>query len=164
MNDGAAGDVAGAAAADDVAALELMARAIVGLTMRSVDVLGGEVTLPQFRLLLVLSALGRVRSSRLAAEMGTGASSVTRLADRLEVVGLLVRGTDPRSRSVVTLEPTRAGVELVARVVARRHELLSAVLRQLPPADQRQAARVARKFAALAGDAAALSATSPLPL
>jgi DNA-binding MarR family transcriptional regulator len=164
MNEQATGDGAGDKTADDIAALELMARAMVGLTMKSVDVLGGEVTLPQFRLLLVLSGLGRVPSSRLAAEMGTGASSVTRLADRLEAVGLVVRGTDPRSRSVVTVEVTRAGVELVARVVARRRELLSAVLRQLLPADQEQAVRVARKFAALAADAAALSATSPLPL
>jgi DNA-binding MarR family transcriptional regulator len=148
----------------EVAALEMMARAMVGLTMRSVDVLDGEVSLPQFRMLLVLSSLGRVPSSRLAAEMGTGASSVTRLADRLEAAGLLMRGTDPRSRSVVTLEATRAGVDLVARVVGRRHELLEAVLDQMTARERAEAVRVARRFAGLAGDAAALGSASPLPL
>src|SRR6516162_5837598 len=97
-----------------------MTRAVVRLTMLSMEVLGGEVSLPQFRLLLVLSGLGRVPSSRLATEMGIGASSVTRLADKLASAGLLTRGTDPRSRSVVTVEATPAGAELVARVVARR--------------------------------------------
>jgi DNA-binding MarR family transcriptional regulator len=140
-----------------VIALELMVRAMVGLTMRSMDVLDGEVSLPQFRLLLVLSGLGRVPSSRLAAEMATGASSVTRLADKLEAAG-------PRSRSVVTLEATPAGVDLVARVVGRRHELLRAVLDRMTPDERADAVRVARRFAGLAGDAAALGSASPLPL
>jgi DNA-binding MarR family transcriptional regulator len=148
----------------DVAALELMTRAMVGLTMRSVEVLGGEVSLPQFRLLLVLSGLGRVPSSRLAAEMGIGASSITRLADKLEVAGLLTRGTDPRSRSVVTLEAAPAGVQLVARVVARRQELLAEVLGQMTSGERAEVGRVARRFADLAGDAASTAAASPLPL
>jgi DNA-binding MarR family transcriptional regulator len=147
-----------------VAALELMTRALVGLTLQSLQVLGGEVSVPQFRLLLVLSGLGRVPSSRLGGELGMTASSVTRLADRMEAAGLLARGTDPRSRSIVTLEVTAAGVDLVARVVERRHELLAAVLERMDPGDREAAARVARRLSELAGDAAALSATGPLPL
>ena len=151
------------ASGDDVEALELMTRAVVGLTMRSMEVLGREVSLPQFRLLLVLSGLGRVPSSRLAAEMGIGASSVTRLADKLASAGLLTRGTDPRSRSVVTVEATPAGAELVARVVARRQELLAEVLGGMTPHERAEASRVARRFAGLAGDAATAGAASPLP-
>jgi DNA-binding MarR family transcriptional regulator len=147
-----------------VAALELMTRALVGLTLQSLQVLDGEVSVPQFRLLLVLSGLGRVPSSRLAAELGMTASSVTRLADRMEAAGLLARGTDPRSRSIVTLEVTPAGIDLVARVVERRHVLLAAVLGRMSPAEREEAARVARRLSELAGDATALSATGPLPL
>jgi DNA-binding MarR family transcriptional regulator len=147
-----------------VAALELMTRALVGLTLQSLQVLDGEVSVPQFRLLLVLSGLGRVPSSRLAAELGMTASSVTRLADRMEAAGLLARGTDPRSRSIVTLEVTPAGIDLVARVVERRHVLLAAVLGRMSAAEREEAARVARRLSELAGDATALSATGPLPL
>jgi DNA-binding MarR family transcriptional regulator len=149
---------------DAVAALELMTRALVGLTLQSLRVLDGEVSVPQFRLLLVLSGLGRVPSSRLAAELGMTASSVTRLADRMEAAGLLARGTDPRSRSIVTLEVTAAGIDLVARVVERRHMLLAAVLGRMSPGEREEAARVARRLSELAGDAAALSASGPLPL
>jgi DNA-binding MarR family transcriptional regulator len=148
----------------DVAAVELMTRAMVGLTMRSVEVLGGQVSLPQFRLLLVLSGLGRVPSSRLATELGIGASSITRLADKLEAAGLLTRGTDPRSRSVVTLEVTPAGVRLVARVIARRQQLLTEVLGRMTSGERAEIAVVARRFADLAGDAATLATASPLPL
>lgn len=147
-----------------VAALERMTRAMVGLTMRSAEVLGEEVSLPQFRMLLVLSELGRVPSSRLAAEMGISASSVTRLGDKLVAAGLIARGTDPRSRSVVTVEATKAGLELVDRVVERRHKLLAALLDRMSPDERQEAVRVARQFADLAGDAAALGAASGLPL
>jgi DNA-binding MarR family transcriptional regulator len=148
----------------EVAALELMTRALVGVTLQSLRVLDGAVSLPQFRLLLVLSALGRVPSSRLAGELGMTASSVTRLADRLEAAGLLVRGTDPRSRSIVTLEVTRAGLDLVAQVVQRRHVLLAAVLDRMTSDERDAAARTALRFSALAADAAAFSVTGPLPL
>jgi DNA-binding MarR family transcriptional regulator len=147
-----------------VAALELMTRALVGLTLRSLQVLGTEVSLPQFRLLLVLSGLGRVPSSRLAAELGMTASSVTRLADRLEAAGLVARGADPHNRSIVTLGVTPDGLHLVARVVERRHELLAAVLRRMEPAERTAAAQLARRFAQLSDNAAALGVTGPLPL
>lgn len=157
-------DLAAKSESGTVAALELMTRALVGLTLQSLQVLGAEVSLPQFRLLLVLSGLGRVRSSRLAAELGMTASSVTRLADRLEAAGLVARGTDPRNRSIVTLEVTPAGLHLVAGVVERRHELLAAVLRRMDPAEREAAAHLARRFAELSDNAAALGVTGPLPL
>ena len=144
-----------------------MTRALVGLTMRSMEVLEGAVTVPQFRLLLVLDELGQVPSSRLAARLGTLASSVTRLADRLESAGLLVRGHDPRNRSIVTLEVTSAGHDLVASVVARRQVLLAEVLDRMRQAERASAARAARRFAELAADsvdAGEALAAGPLPL
>jgi DNA-binding MarR family transcriptional regulator len=148
----------------EVAALELMTRALVGITLHSLEALGGEVSLPQFRLLLITAGLGRVPSSRIAAEASMTPSSVTRLADKLEAAGLLERGTDPRSRSIVTIEVTPAGLDLVTRVVQRRHELLGTVLGRMEPEDRKTAARIARRFAGLAGDAAAFSSAGPLPL
>lgn len=148
----------------EVAALELMARALVGITLHSLEVLGGKVSLAQFRLLLIASGLGRVPSSRIAAEAMMPASSVTRLADKLETAGLLRRGSDPRSRSIVTIEVTQAGLDLVSRVVERRHALLAAVLGGMTPQERESSGRIARRFADLAGDAAAFSATGPLPL
>jgi DNA-binding MarR family transcriptional regulator len=154
----------GAGAGSEVAALELMTRALVGITLQSLQTLGDEVSLPQFRLLLVAAGLGRAPSSAVAAKAMMTASSVTRLADKLEAAGLLERGTDPRSRSIVTVEVTRAGLDLVSRVVERRHELLADILAGMTPEDREAAARIARQFTDLAGDAAGLSATGPLPL
>ncbi len=82
------------------------------------------------------SALGRAPSSRLAEAAGVPASSVTRLTDRLAAAGLVARGGDARSRSIVTVEITGAGRDLVAQVVARRHELLAGVLAQMEPGER----------------------------
>jgi DNA-binding MarR family transcriptional regulator len=149
---------------DEVAELEMLTRALVGITLQSLEVLGGEVSLPQFRLLLAASTLGRAPSSRLAEAAGFPASSVTRLADKLEAAGLLVRGADTHSRSIVTIEITGAGRGLVARVVARRRELLAAVLARMAPGERTAVARAAAVFTALAADATERSASGPLPL
>lgn len=148
----------------EVAELEMLTRALIGITLQSLEVLGGEVSMPQFRLLLAAAALGRAPSSRLAEAAGVPASSVTRLADRLEEAGLLARGADARSRSIVTIEITGAGRDLVARVVARRHELLGAVLARMAPAERAAVASAAARFTALAADAAERGAVGPLPL
>jgi DNA-binding MarR family transcriptional regulator len=157
-------DVPGAVDGGEVAELELLTRALVGITLQSLEVLGGEVSLPQFRVLLAASALGRVPSSRLAEAVGVPASSVTRLADKLEAAGLLTRGADPRNRSIVTIEVTGAGRGLVARVVRRRHELLAAVLARMEPGERAAVAGAAARFTALAAGAAERGASGPLPL
>lgn len=148
----------------EVAQLEMLTRSLIGITLQGLEVLGDAVSLPQFRLLLAASALGRAPSSRLAEATGVPASSVTRLADRLVAHGLLARGTDARSRSIVTIEITGAGRELVDRVVERRHELLAAVLARMAPQERTAVATAAARFTALAADAAALGGTGPLPL
>jgi DNA-binding MarR family transcriptional regulator len=157
-------EVPGAVGGDEVAELEMMTRALIGITLQSLEVLGGEVSLPQFRVLLTASTLGRVPSSRLAEAVGVPASSVTRLADKLEAAGLMARGTDPRNRSIVTLEVTGAGRGLVSRVVRRRHELIAGVLAGMDPAERAAVAGAATRFTALAAGAAQRGASGPLPL
>jgi DNA-binding MarR family transcriptional regulator len=149
----------------DVAAFELLTRALIGIALEGLRVAGsGQVTLPQFRLLLALDGLGRVPSSRLAAQLGLAPSAVTRMVDRLQDASLVQRGADPRSRSIVTVEPTAAGHQLVAAVLGHRHELLGAVLDRMPPADHAAAVRAARLFAGLSGDAIAVGESGPVPL
>ena len=46
----------------------------------------------------------------------------------------------------------------------KRHELLGSVLGRMETEDREAAARIARRFAGFAGDAASFSATGPLPL
>jgi DNA-binding MarR family transcriptional regulator len=148
----------------DVAAFERLTRALVGITVQSLDALGSAVTVPQFRLLRTLDGLGRVSCTTLAAALGTAASSVTRMVDKLEGPGYVARGTDPHSRSIVTVEVTDAGREIVTAVLERRHRLLEEVLDGMSPADRDHAAEAAGRFVLLAGDAVAAGANGPVAL
>ncbi|HET6625666.1 MAG TPA: MarR family transcriptional regulator [Nocardioidaceae bacterium] len=120
--------------ADELLAFEVAARDLVGVALHSIEHL--EVSLSQFRLLLVLHELGRSSSTQCAQALGVAGSSVTRLADRLDSSGHLVRGADPANRSVVTLELTASGRRVVRQVTTRRHRELSQVLDRLDPAER----------------------------
>jgi len=122
------------------------------------------VTVSQFRLLRTLDGLGRVSSSSLAAALGTAASSVTRLVNKLETAGYVARGSDEHSRTIVTVEVTAAGREVVAAVLARRHVLLAGVLDAMAPDERERAADAAARFVRLAGDALVIGAKGPVAL
>jgi DNA-binding MarR family transcriptional regulator len=148
----------------DVAAFERLTQALVGITVQSLDALDGAMTVAQFRLLRTLDGLGRVSCTTLATALGTAASSVTRLVDKLEAAGYVARGADPHSRTIVTVEATASGREVVAAVLARRHTLLEQVLDAMAPADRDRAAAAAGHFVLLAGDAVAAGVRGPVAL
>ncbi|WP_410597937.1 MarR family winged helix-turn-helix transcriptional regulator [Amycolatopsis sp. lyj-23] len=143
-----------------MAALDGLTVLLVGIAWECAHAAPPEVSFPQTRLLLVLDRLGRVPSSQLAATMGVNASSVTRLADRLEALGHVARGRSPGNRSVVTLEVTETGREIVARLLDRRQAALGALLDKLPPSQRQAAGEAARQLveAAAAGPALGLAA------
>src|SRR5882757_8529614 len=86
--------------AEQVDALQAATRVLAEVALRSLDALDGAITLPQFRMLAVLAELGRMRSAGVARALALDASTVTRQADRLVAAGHVVRGSDPRHRSV----------------------------------------------------------------
>ena len=148
----------------EVEAFQTAARDLVGVALRSLEALDGEVTLPQFRLLLTMNELGRAPSSQVAQALGLGASSVTRLADRLLASGHLLRGTDPAHRSVVTLELSGRGRELVARVLASRQQELERILGRLAPEQRAAAAAGLRALHRVVGDVYTRGPLGPVPL
>ncbi|HVT67923.1 MAG TPA: MarR family transcriptional regulator [Trebonia sp.] len=148
----------------DVAAVEMLTRALVGIALDAVRSADPDVTLPQFRLLLALEGLGRVPSSKLASRLGLAASAITRMVDRLEQAGLVQRGTDQGNRTIVTVELTAAGRRLVTSALAHRKERLAVVLDRMSADDREAAVRVALQFARLSGDAVAVGAAGPVPL
>lgn len=123
-----------------------MTRLLVGVATEAVEHLDTGVSLPQFRLLLVLSELGPMPSARAAERLGTAPSSVTRLADHLEAAGYLVRRRERPNRSVVRLTPTASGIEVVERVVHHRATELNRLLAVLPPNDQTQLAQLVTRL------------------
>lgn len=149
-------------AVDDLLAFEIATRDLVGVALRSVDQL--EVSLPQFRLLLALHELGRSSSTQCAKALNVAGSSVTRLADRLHSAGHLIRGADESNRSIVTLELTTSGRQIVEQVTARRRAELGRVLALLDPDARAACSAALTSLHERLGDGYSNELSSPVPL
>jgi DNA-binding MarR family transcriptional regulator len=149
---------------DEIAAFQTATRDLIGVALRSLETMNGEVTLPQMRMLLALDDLGRCPSSRVAQALGLGASSVTRLADRLVTSGHIVRGDVPHHRSVVTLELSERGREVVDAVLRWRHEELARILAALTPEQRAATAEGMRAFHRVLGESYSAGLHGPVPL
>jgi DNA-binding MarR family transcriptional regulator len=145
-----------------VEVLQAATRVLAGVALRSLDVLDGAVSLPQFRVLAVLADLGIARSTRVARALGLDASTVTRLADRLVAAGHVVRGSDPGNRTVVTLELSGTGRDLVARVTKWRYGELTRIVGQLGPGERDTLTAALRRLVEVAGDGYGAIGSGPL--
>jgi DNA-binding MarR family transcriptional regulator len=111
-----------------VQALMLASRAFVGLAARSVAAVDPDVTLPQFRTLVVLGTRGPQRSVDIAEELQVNPSTGSRMCDRLVRKGLVRRTRSDSDRREVRLALTPAGRDVVDRVIGhRRAELVRLV-------------------------------------
>jgi DNA-binding MarR family transcriptional regulator len=148
-----AGTAAASAAdlAGELDVLQAATRVLTGLALRSLEALGGAVTLPQFRMLSVLAELGPARSALVARALGLEASTVTRLADRLVAAGHVRRGSDPAHRGVVTLALTATGREQVSQVEAWRRQELARIIAGVPPDRQHEITAALRLLVEAAG-------------
>jgi DNA-binding MarR family transcriptional regulator len=127
-------------------------RALLGVIARSLAGVLEQVTLPQFRVLVVLCAEGPLRSGALADRLGVHQSTFTRTADRLVAQGWIRREVSPESRREVLVDLTDAGRELVLGVMRSRRAAVEAILQAASPA-QRDAIRTGfEAFAAAAGE------------
>lgn len=139
----------------DATATEVLtaSRALLGVVARSVAPVLGHVTLPQFRVLVVLStADGPVRSGDLAAALGVHPSTFTRNADRLVAAGWVQRSENPDNRRETLIELTEAGTHLVEQVTVRRHREIRSILSRLEPAERDLVLDAMAAFSRAAGE------------
>jgi DNA-binding MarR family transcriptional regulator len=137
---------------DEVADAVLRAsRVLVAVAARSLAAVDHDVTLPQYRALVVLASRGPQRPSTLASALGVHPSSVTRLCDRLVTKALVKRYESAVSRREVSIRLTPKGRRLVDAVTVRRRAEIAAIAAKVP--DRERAATV-RALHAL-GEAAA---------
>src|ERR687886_1866939 len=127
-------------------------RALVGVVARTLADVLEVVTLPQFRMLVVLCAEGPLRSGVLSERLGIHQSTLTRLADRLVAQGWVRREPNAESRREVLVDLSDAGRELVTKVLEARRADLAGILRQVSPEDRAVIRAGFETFARAAGE------------
>ena len=135
-----------------VQALMLASRAFVGLTARSLAAVEGDVTLPQFRTLVVLAVRGPQRGVDIAEELQVNPSTGTRMLDRLVRKGLVRRIRSTSDRRVVRLRLTPAGHNVVDEVLTRRRTELESLVARTADLWQPQVTQALTAFAQAAGE------------
>ena len=136
----------------DAAAAAFMtaSRALLGMSLRSVAAAPVPLTVPQHRLLVLVSADGPRRIGALADDLGVNQSNASRLVDRLAEQGLVQRVTDTADRRASVVEATTAGKRVLDAVSEHRMRELRAVVDAMPPETWGPAVRVLRAFNAAA--------------
>jgi len=133
---------------EDVEETLTASRALVGIIARSLADVLDDVTLPQYRVLVVLCAEGPLRSGVLAERLGIHQSTLTRTADRLVAQGLIRRDPSQESRREIMVDLTDAGRDIVVRVLRQRSQHLREILEGVSAADRKKIREGFRAFAA----------------
>ena len=133
-------------------ALLQASRALVGVAARSLaDV--DDVTLPQFRALVVLTRPTPVTVRDLADALDTHPSTATRMCDRLVRKRLIRRQPGVAAdRRETSLTLTASGRRLVDRVTTRRRRDIAAIVESMTQEDRALAVTGLRAFAVAAGE------------
>ena len=108
-------------------------RLLVAVSARSLAAVEERVTLPQFRMLVVLSTRGVTKLVDLAVLLQVAPSTAMRMVDRLIAAGLADRQTNPDNRRETLLRLTDEGHRTVEDVTSRRRAEISAIVARLAP-------------------------------
>ncbi|MEV3986751.1 MarR family transcriptional regulator [Nonomuraea sp. NPDC049758] len=130
-------DVSAQVTGDDLAAVTSAvltgSRLLVAIAASSLAAVQDRVTLPQFRMLVVLSGHGQAKLVTLAELLGVNSSTAMRMADRLMVAGLIVKEVNPHNRRESLMRLTPEGRRIVDEVTARRHKEIAAIVSRMTP-------------------------------
>jgi len=115
--------------------LSIAQQALKDHTNRTLADRGGKVTLAQAAILLLL----REKDGRYMSEMGQGIgvdnSAMTRLVDRLEKAGLVVRRIDPENRRAISVLLTPEGGEEAAAALTVIKRINEEIRKDYTPAE-----------------------------
>ena len=107
-------------------------RLLVAISAHSIASVDESITLPQFRLLVVLDSRGPLKLVALADHLAVNPSTASRMVHRLVSAELVTRWAHPTSRREHALGLTATGADLVRQVTERRRIAITRVLRRMP--------------------------------
>lgn len=109
-------------------------RVLIAIAARSLAASGEDVTLPQYRTLVILAYNGPQRTVDLAEALEVNSSTATRMIDRLVRRGVVRRDAHPEDRRANRVMITDEGRSIVAAVTGRRRKEFGQILRKMDAA------------------------------
>ncbi len=144
---------------EDVAALTAAvltaSRLLVAVSARSLAAAEERVTLPQFRLLVLLASHGETNLVTLADRLMVNPSTALRMVDRLADGGFVTRRVNPESRRETLLRLTDAGQQIVDEVTTRRRNEIAAIVARMSARDRAGLVKALDAFSDAGGEPSA---------
>lgn len=138
--------------ADQIDAVLRASRALVGIAAASIADADDVISVPQFRVLVMLHTRGPLNLAAVAAGLDVNPSNASRTCDRLSKAGLLDRRESPEDRRNVTLTLTDPGRRLVDSVTRHRRVAIERVLRKMSAPERDRLAKALSAFATAADE------------
>ena len=132
-------------------AMLAVSRAFIAIAAQSVAELMPDLTLPQYRVLVVLATQGSQNLNALAAALGVTASTASRLCDRLVRKKVIHRQTSRTDRREIRLKITDSGREIYEEVIARRRALIAPLVAAVPESSRKDLLAALRAISEASG-------------
>ena len=131
-------------AGDEVVdAVVTASRAMIAVAVRSLTA-AGDITLAQYRTLVVLACRDPQRLADLAEVLAVTPPTAGRMCDRLVRKGLITRHRARADRRIVRVSITPAGRQVVDEVTRRLRVFIAEILSELPARQRRKVAAALR--------------------
>ena len=135
-------------------ALLTASRALVAVAARSLSSVVDDVTLPQYRALVVLASRGPQTVGELADAVAVHDSTATRLCDRLVAKKLVHRAVSRDNRRETLIRLTAAGRLIVDRVTIARRGEIERIVAKIPVSLRQPTVEALAAFSDAAGELA----------
>jgi len=127
-------------------------RVLVAVAARSLADVAEEVTLTQYRTLVVLASRGPQNLAGLADAVGVAPATATRMCDRLVRKDLIRRRTERDDRRQLRVALTVKGRSLVDAVTGRRRQEIARIMNEIPVEQQAVLVQALGRLASAAGE------------
>jgi DNA-binding MarR family transcriptional regulator len=127
-------------------------RVLVAVAARSLADVAEEVTLTQYRTLVVLASRGPQNLAGLAEAVGVTPATATRMCDRLVRKDLIRRRTERDDRRQLRVALTPRGRSLVEAVTVRRRQEIARIMSEIPVEQQAILVQALGRLASAAGE------------
>lgn len=127
-------------------------RVLVAIAARSLADAGEQVTLTQYRALVILASRGHQSIATLADAVSVTPPTASRLCERLVRKGLVRRRVDRHDRRQVRVALTESGRTLIDTVTERRRQEIGELLATISPEVQQSVVVALRHLTAGAGE------------
>ena len=135
-----------------VAALLTASRLLVAIAAKSLAAVEETLTLPQYRLLVILDSRGPSSLARLAEALEVNPSTALRMVERLTAAGLLEKAANPARRREVQLRLTGAGWQAVRQVTEARRAEFSRIVAAMPAEERSRLVAALEAFTEAGGE------------